>query len=145
MRLTAFFKSRIFVSKIKQDMKQTIISVLIVLAVSVISCHKPVNNSIIGKWKKDTQILTVNDNNTQHGDYSIPGDPTHTTYSVDGNYNITNGNTFTFVNLSGVSSCPMGDTGVYTFTVDNDQLTLVLVSDQCAGRGNFTPGVYTRQ
>jgi hypothetical protein len=124
--------------------KLSTISLFIIGIVALASCTQPVNNSIIGKWKKDSQYLTVNDNGTQRGEYQIPGDPTHTQYDVTGNYTIT-GNTFTFVNLAGASSCPMGDTGVYTFTVNNNTLNLVLISDQCSGRGMYTPGDYTRQ
>lgn len=125
-------------------MKRSSISLFIVMVVALMACNQPVNNSIIGKWKKDTQYLTVNEDNTQRGEYTIPGDPTHTPYDVTGTYTIS-ADTFQFVNLAGTSSCPYGDTGVYTFTVDNNNLTLVLVTDQCSGRGMFTPGVYTRQ
>lgn len=127
----------------QRHMKSTSLFFLAVLLIAFTSCTET-NNSIIGKWKKDTMYLTVNDNGTQRGEYEIPGDPTHTHYDVTGNYTI-NGSTFTFVNLAGTSSCPYGDTGVYTFTVNNNILNLVLVSDQCTGRGNFMPGDYTRQ
>lgn len=98
----------------------------------------------MGKWQKDAMYLTVNADGTQRGEYEIPGDPTHTHYDVTGTHTI-NGSTFTFVSLAGLSSCPYGDTGVYTFTVNNNNLNLVLISDQCTGRGNFMPGDYTRQ
>ena len=132
-----------FASK-SNNMKRSITFFLAIGVLAMFACNQPVNNSIIGKWKKDTQYLTVNADNTQRGEYTIPGDPTHTAYDVTGAYTI-KGDTFQFVNLAGASSCPFGDTGVYKFSVSNNNLTLVLVSDQCTGRGNFTPGVYARQ
>jgi hypothetical protein len=124
-------------------MKKTCIPVLGFVCF-LLACNPPVNNSIIGKWKKDTMTLTVNEDHTQRGEYTIPGDITHTPYDVTGTYTLS-ADTFQFVNLSGLSSCPVGDTGTYTYQVNNNQLTLVLVSDQCSGRGMFMPGTYTRQ
>ncbi len=120
------------------------IAILLICVITIASCSQPVNNSIVGKWTKDQMTLTVNDNNTQRGEYTIPSDPTHTPYDVTGSYTI-HSDTFQFVNLAGTSSCPFGDTGTYTFIVNNNNLTLSIVSDQCSGRGVFMPGTYTRQ
>ncbi len=125
-------------------MKKSIVFLLLTGVFLLFSCEPPVNNSLIGKWKKDAMYLTVYENGTQRGEYIIPGDPTQTQYDVMGNYTLS-ADTFQFINLSGLSSCPYGDTGTYKFTVNNNSLTLVLIADQCGGRGNFMPGNYTRQ
>jgi len=125
-------------------MKKYLYLLVFSVAFGLMACNNQDNNSLIGKWKKDTITLTVNDNGTQRGEYKIPGDISNTQYDVTGVYTLS-GDTFQFVNTAGLSSCPYGDTAVYTYSIHSNVLTLVLVSDQCNGRGLFFPGNYNRQ
>ncbi|MEP7170112.1 MAG: hypothetical protein ABI855_12135, partial [Bacteroidota bacterium] len=51
------------------------------------------------------------------------------------------GNTFTVFDLNG-TTCPVTDTGHYTFTITNDTLRFTLVSDPCLPRSSVLSTYY---
>ena len=42
---------------------------------------------------------------------------------------------------SGANACPSGQIGVYEWEIEDDVLTMTLVSDQCSGRKNALDGI----
>jgi len=73
---------------------------------------------LIGYFNFDTDTVSFSSNST--------------TYSNTATY-IENGNNFTVFDLPG-GNCPVIDTGLYTFLIQNDTLKFTLLSDFCASR-----------
>ena len=68
-----------------------------------------------------------------------PGDGIEQSYSATST-------TLEMVDLSGPRACPRSQVGNYEWTIDDDVLTLTLISDPCGGRGGFLDGyMVTRQ
>jgi hypothetical protein len=122
-------------------MKKCIVFILVMTVLTgMMACKKKSTTpestakTIVGTWIRthEGQLLTVviNANNTSAGTLGSQSLPSGT-YSISGSQ-------VSFTD----SACPVP--GVYSFSLNGDTLTMTLISDDCDGRYQLVPGIYSR-
>lgn len=106
---------------------------LIICLFCLLGCsQKESANPLVGDWRL---ITTAGE--------EVKMSLTETTFEFDldgkngkdiwGNYSV-DGSQISFQNSGGGFSPPCGEPGIYDFSVNNDQLSMRLINDQCASR-----------
>jgi len=99
------------------------------------------SGSVVGTWQRHWQGLLIT--------AELRADMTYTVSAANNYLEILgvythSGNQFTFQDTGGAESCPSDEIGTYTYSLAGDEITLVLVTDACAGRADVLVGVWTR-
>ena len=109
-----------------------LLSVAAIMLVVFSSCNK-LEKDIVGTWTKSVSTITLTAVFSDGGSLTV----TYGAYNTNGVYSIDDKDLTVTTN----DCTPVGK---YTIAIDGDVLTLVQVSDDCAGRKDLMAGVYNK-